>query len=355
MKILDRYIGAHTLWGILLVSAILVILFSFIELLSQINDIGKGDFRMADAFAFVALTLPKRTVDILPIGILLGSIIALGLLADRNELVAMQTTGFSAQRICWSVVAAGALLTLAAFLVAEFLAPPIDQQARIRRAQALYGQSVMLTENGFWTRHNGSLIHVGRTFSEKNASDLEIYRLDEQGRLIEFMYARRASILENNQWVLEDIEKKTFNQNAIQTQHLESFILDSFLSPDQVGILELPPDSLSLTDLYYYTQGLKERGQNAERYQLSFWQKLSLPLTNLVMVLISLTFIFGPTRARTAGKRIVLAAMTGIALYLLNQIIGQMGLLFNLHPALTTMAPVLVIFSVAFWLLKDTA
>jgi lipopolysaccharide export system permease protein len=355
MKILDRYIAVHTLWGILLVSALLLILFSFIELLSQINDIGKGDFTMADAFAFVALTVPKRIVDILPIGILLGSIIALGLLADRNELVAMQATGTSAQKICLSVISAGTLLIVIAFLVAEFVAPPIDQRARLRRAQALYGKSVMLTENGFWTRHQGSIIHVGKTFSDTNASDLEVYQLDEQGHLVDFMYAREASISENNQWLLKDIEKRTFSQEGIQTQRLDSFRLDSFLSPEQVGILELPPDSLSISDLYYYVQGLKERGQNAERYQLSFWQKLSLPLTNLAMVLVSLTFIFGPTRARTAGKRIVLAAMAGIALYLLNQIIGQIGLLFNLHPALTTMAPVVIILLFALWLLKDTA
>jgi lipopolysaccharide export system permease protein len=243
-------------------------------------------------------------------------------------------------------------MMLATVAVAEFVAPPLDQYARIRRSQAIYGKSIMLTKSGFWTRHGRSIIYVGKTIADGFAADLDIYEQDEQGRLHRFFHAREATIVKDNQWLLKDIEQKNFSEQGMSAQHRPSQTLDAFLSTEQLSILELPPDSLSLSDLYQYMRGLQQRGQNAERYVLSFWQKVTLPLTNVAMMLLALTFIFGHRREITTGRRIVLASMVGIFLYLANQILGHLGLLLNLHPASITLLPVLVIFGISIWLLR---
>jgi len=352
MKVIDRYIALHAISGILLVLSLCIVLFSLMELLSQINDIGKGNYQMGDAFIFVVLTVPKRIVDLLPVCVLLGSIIALGVLADRFELVAMQSSGISELRICGSVLSAGAVFILAGILMAQFVAPPLDQKARVRRSQAIYGKGIMMTKGGFWTRHGRSFIHVGQIIADGQAAEVDIYEYDEVRRLRRFLRASEASILDNQQWVLKDIQEKTFTDIGMLSQQQQSYTLDKFLSPEQIGILELPPDSLSLSDLYDYVRGLEKRGQNAERYALSFWQKLSLPLTILVMMMVALTFIFGHSRNVTAGQRIISATTVGIVLYLINQVTGHLGLLFDLHPALTTLVPVMVILGISLWLLR---
>ncbi len=48
----------------------------------------------------------------------------------------------------------------------------------------------------------------------------------------------------------------------------------------------------------------------------------------------------------------VLAATVGIVLYLVNQVTGHLGLLFDLHPALTTLVPAMVILGISLWLLR---
>ena len=352
MKVIDRYIALHTISGILLVLSLFIVLFSLMELLSEINDIGKGNYQMGDAFIFVVLTVPKRIVDLLPVCVLLGSIIALGVLADRFELVAMQSSGISELRICWSVLSAGAVFMIMGILMAQFVAPPLDQKARVRRSQAIYGKGIMMTKGGFWTRHGRSFIHVGQIIADGQAAEVDIYEYDKVRRLRRFIHAREASILDNQQWVLKDIQEKTFTNIGMLSQQQQSYTLDKFLSPEQVGILELPPDSLSLSDLYDYVRGLEKRGQNAERYALSFWQKLSLPLTILVMMMVALTFIFGHSRNVTAGQRIIVATTVGIVLYLINQVAGHLGLLFDLHPALTTLVTAMVILGISLWLLR---
>lgn len=352
MKTLDRYIGVSFIQGFLLVIFILVSLFSFLELVAQLDDIGKGNYQLLDAFAYIGLTIPRRVLDMVPMAALLGSIIALGMLADKGELIVMRAAGLSVQRICFSVLATGALLMLATGILEEYVAPPMEQHARLSRSLAISDTGILLTKDGFWARQGHSFIHVGKTLSGGIATDLDIYEGDEKGGLRAFIHAREADIHSNKRWVLKDIRKKVIEEQRITTYNLPTMDLNSFLSTEQVNILALPPDSLSPSDLYQYIQALRQRGQNADTYVLALWQKLAVPLTTGAMVLLSLPFVFGPPREKSIGLRITVGAMVGIGFYLANQIIGYMGLLLELHPALTTLAPVAAILWIALWRLR---
>ena len=134
---------------------------------------------------------------------------------------------------------------------------------------------------------------------------------------------------------------------------MPSLSLDSFLSSDQVEVLEIPADSLSSADLYRYTGALRESGQNADRYALALWRKLGVPLTTGAMVLLSLPFIFGSTRGVSAGKRIMLGSFVGIVFYFADQVIVHLGLLLSLNPMLVAMAPVILISGLALWKLRQ--
>ncbi len=352
MKTLDFYIGSSILQSFVLIVTILVVLFSFLELVAQLDDVGKGNYQLIDVLIFISFTLPRRILDLMPIGTLLGSIIALGLLADHGELLAMQAGGMSIQRICWSVLAAGTLLIMLTGMLAEMVVPPLDQLARKRRALAISGTGITLTKQGFWARRGYTYIHVGKTLSGGIAVELDLFETDEKGRLKVFTHAREANIQHNDQWVLRDITRKIFTEQGITTQHIFSLIMDSFLSSDQVDVLELPPDSLSAVDLYRYIGAMRESGNNADRYALALWRKLSVPLTTGAMVLLSLPFIFGSTRIMTAGKRIMIGSFIGIAFYFGDQLIVHLGLLLSLAPAITAMTPVILISAIALWQLR---
>ena len=352
MKTLDRYIGSSFIRSFGLIIAILLVLFSFFELLSQLKDIGKGSYQISDAIVFIFLTSPRRMLDLMPIGTLLGGIVALGLLADRRELLAMQAGGMSVRRICLSMLASGFILMLGTLLLAELVVPPMEELARTRRSLALSDSGVTVTKQGFWARKGHSYIHVGKTLYGGAAAQVDIFEADLDGKLKKFIHAREAHIQDNSQWLLRGITIKTFSDQGIATRQLASLSLDSFLSTEQVDVLELPASSLSAADLYRYVQAMQESGQNADRYALALWRKLSLPLTTGAMILLVLPFIFGLSRSVTAGKRIVIGAFVGIALFFADQLAVHLGLLLKLHPAMTAMAPVVLICAIAAWRLR---
>jgi len=353
MKTLDRHIGISFLHSFLLIFMILVALFSFLELMSQLDDVGKGNYQVKDVFFFIGLTLPRRMLEMMPISTLLGSVVALGILADHGELLAMQAGGMSIRRICGSVFATGMVLVLLTGLLAELVVPPLDQLARKKRALAISGTGFTLTKQGFWARRNSTYIHVGKTHSGGVATDLEIFETDGKGRLEIFTHAREANIQNNNQWVLRAITRKTFTEQGITTTYMPNLTLDSFLSSDQVDVLEIPADSLSSSDLYRYAEALRLSGQNADRYALALWRKLGVPLTTGAMVLLSLPFVFGSNRRITAGKRIMMGSFVGIICYLGDQVLVHLGLLLSLNPMITAMTPVLLISGIALWKMRQ--
>jgi lipopolysaccharide export system permease protein len=354
MKTLDRYIGSSFFRSFGLIISILLVLFSFLELLTQLDDIGKGSYQIPDVILYILLTVPRRMLDLMAISTLLGGIIALGMLADHRELLAMQAAGVSARRICLSVLASGSILMLATLMLAELVVPPMDELARTRRSLALSDTGVTVTKQGFWARQGNAYIHVGKALSDGAAADIDIFETDAEGRLLKFTHAREAKIQSDNQWLLQGISLKTFTKQGIVTRQIASRVLDSFLSSEQVGILELPASSMSAADLHRYIRAMKESGQNADRYSLALWRKLSLPLTTGAMILLALPYIFGASRRVTAAKRIVMGSFVGIALYFADQLAVHLGLLLSLHPVITALAPVVLIAGLAGWQLRRT-
>ena len=352
MKLLDFYIGSRFIKCFLLVIIILAAVFSLIEFLSQLDDVGKGRYRLGDALIFVILTLPKALLDLMPVSAMLGGVIALGLLSDHGELIALQAAGVSLVRVSAAVFAGVMLIVITFGIMAETIMPYMEQVARRSRAQAIYTTGVNISRQGFWARRQNSYIHVHKMLSEGVAAGVDIFEFDTEGRLKIFTHALSANIQDNKQWEMNGVTQKVFTDQGITTKETATWTMESFLSQNQAAVLELSPYSLSTHDLIDYVKALQESGQDADKYLLALWRKLSVPLTTGAMVLFSLSFVFGLNRRITAGRRITMASFIGLTLYFADQMVMHTGLLFNLHPLITAMIPAVFISGLALWRLR---
>ncbi len=354
MKILDLYIGKNFLKFFLVVIIIPGVLFSLFQLLSELDSVGKGTYTMWDAMIFIALTSPKRFMDLVPITALLAGIVALGRMADRSELIAMEASGLSVARITISVLGACSLIMAAAVLSNELIVPPMEQNARLMRARALSTKGVTFTQKGFWARRGQAFIHVNKLIGKDAAEDIDIFSFDAKGDLESFIHAQNGAITGKGHWILYDVTEKIVKGLDIETRTVERLTLKSFLSQDQVSALELPPESLSAQDLIDYIHALEKSGQNADHYRLALWRKLSQPLTTGAMTILALGFVFGSTRKLSAGLRITAGSFAGIALYFFDQITMHVGLLMGMRPVVVAFIPFAVISTIAFLRLKPS-
>jgi len=351
MSILYRYLAIRFVFGWLLVFLLLTALFSILELVGQLDDIGKGSYQLVDAFRYVAYTLPGRALNIAAVSSLVGSIVALETLAASNELMAMRACGFSVFRIAGVAMSTGAPIMLGVLLLAQFVVPPLEHHAKVNREVALSEVGTLLPTGGFWARDNNRFINVRSSTGGAGLADVSVYEFNEQGEMVSYIAAREAAIGRDGRWVGRGVRQITLLDEQILDRQTSTLPLDVFLNKKQVGVLSITPAMLSLDKLYQYIQTLRESGQNADQYVLELWQKTTLPLKVGAMILFSLPFVFSSAREASPGRRVTVGAIVGIFYYYFDQALGYMGLLLVIHPAITTLFPLGIIILMAMWLL----
>jgi lipopolysaccharide export system permease protein len=97
-----------------------------------------------------------------------------------------------------------------AFAVAlgQFVAPPLDRAAHIKRAQALSATVAIQSDRGFWSRADHRFLRVSDIRAGGILGGVEIYEFDDEGRLRRFTHARRAEIQAGRPWQLTDVVQK---------------------------------------------------------------------------------------------------------------------------------------------------
>jgi lipopolysaccharide export system permease protein len=352
MTLLERYIAIATLKALVLVASGMTFLFSLLEFVEQLHDVGKGHYRLIDACVYVLLTAPARFLQLMPAAILFACLFALGGLAARSELTAMRAGGISPGRIVGSVfkLAAGALVAL--FLLAQFVIPPAQQLAQTQRASRLSTVDAVRSNGSFWAAGDHQFLNVRRFADANFPNDIYLYEFAAGGELQSLIQAERAEVLPDGTWLLEGVSRKRYGGTPFDTERLASLVWHSFLRPRQASLLMLPADSMQPLDLYRYVRDLERRHQPAARYTQELWTKMDIPLAMVAMILIAVPFVFGLLRTQGIGQRMMIGTMIGMIFSLVQQITSYLGQLLNLSPALTATAPSIVLIALAFYLFR---
>jgi lipopolysaccharide export system permease protein len=112
------------------------------------------------------------------------------------------------------------------------------------------------------------------------------------------------------------------------------------------------PESLSIRGLTNYLDYLSANDQDQSRYLLAFWRKIMQPMTVAVMLLVALSFIFGPLRSVSMGARIMMGVLTGILFFVSNEVMGSMSLVYQLPPILGAVMPSFIFLGISLYFMN---
>lgn len=351
--VLDRYIGKTILNTILMTLFMLVSLSAIIKFVDQLKRTGQGSYSAMGAGLYTLLTVPKDIQVFFPMAALLGALLGLGMLAQRSELVVMQAAGYTRMQIASSVMKTALPLVLLTMAIGEWVAPQGDQMARNYRTQMLMGGSLLSTQNGLWAKDGHDFIYIERVKDNTELAGISIYSFDSQRHLQSIRYALSAKYDPVNKvWRLSQVDQSDLtNPLQIVGSQTVSSEWKTNLTPDKLGVVALSPDALSISGLYNYVKYLNASGQDAGRYQLNMWSKIFAPFSVAVMMLMALSFIFGPLRSVPMGVRVVTGISFGFLFYVLDQIFGPLSLVYHIPPILGALLPSATFLLLSLWLL----
>ncbi|MDP2244828.1 LPS export ABC transporter permease LptG [Pseudomonas sp.] len=347
---LDRYIGTQVFFAILTVLGVIVglaLLFAFID---EMGDVGDNYGLQAVAW-YVFLTLPRRVYEMLPMAALIGCLVGLGSLASNSELTIMRAAGVSIGRIVWAVMKPMLVLMLAGILIGEYLAPWSENRAQADRAMAQGAGEAQSSKRGLWHRQGEEFVHINAVQPNGVLFGVTRYRFDDQRHMLSSSFARRAQY-QGDHWQLENVVTTHFRERSTEVVKAPSERWDVELNPQLLGTVVLEPDALSVTGLWRYIHYLAEQGLNNGQYWLAFWTKVLQPLVTAALVLMAISFIFGPLRSVTLGQRVFTGVVVGFVFQITQDLLGPSSLVFGFSPLFAVLIPASICALAGVWLLR---
>lgn len=350
MDKLDRYIGSSVFVAIVAVLGIilgLASLFAFIDEMGDVSD----TYTLLDVLSFVLLTAPRRVYDMLPMAALIGCLIGLGSLASASELTIMRAAGVSIGRIVWAVMKPMLVLMLAGVLVGEYVAPATENIAQANRSLAQGGGEAQSAKHGLWHRQGDEFIHVNSVQPNGLLYGVTRYRFDDQRHMLSSSFAKRAKFAEDH-WQLTDVTTTLFHDGSTEVVTLPEERWEVALSPQLLSTVVMAPESLSISGLWGYIHYLADQGLNNGRYWLAFWVKVLQPLVTAALVLMAISFIFGPLRSVTLGQRVFTGVLVGFTFRIAQDLLGPSSLVFGFSPLFAVLVPAGICALAGIWLLR---
>lgn len=351
-KILDLYIGRTIISTSALTLSTLVGLSAIIKYVEQLRKVGDGTYDLWKALIYVLLSIPRDIEMFFPMAVLLGALIGLGMLASSSELVVMQAAGFSKLDIGLSVLKTAVPLMLMVMLLGQWGAPEAQKAARELRAFWTSGGNMLSVQRGVWAKDNNDFIYIGRVHEKKELFAINIWEFDDKNKLTETTFAESAQYDAEKGWQLKDVTITHMGKAQLTDEKLAVMPWKTVLTPDKLAVVTVKPEELSLSGVYDYVSYLKASKQDASRYELAFWRKALQPVSIAVMMLLALSFVFGPLRSVTMGARVLSGVIFGFAFYISNELFGPMSLVYRLHPAIGALGPSMVFLAITIYLLR---
>ncbi|MGY5450548.1 LPS export ABC transporter permease LptG [Agarivorans sp. MS3-6] len=353
-RILDWYIGRTIIMSCLLVLVTLQSLSMIVKFVEQLGSVGQGDYQVVDALWYVLLSVPRELEVFFPMAALLGSLIGLGSLASTSELVVMQSAGLSRLNIATAVVKTAVPMMIAMMLLGEYVAPRTDLAAKELRSSKISGGALVAVQRGVWAKDGDSFVNIGEVQESKELFNITIYRFNDDAELYQQVEGNQA-FYDSNRWIIRQAKVTDFSDDGVIRQVYDDYPWSSTLTPDKLSVVTIKPHDLSISGMYSYIGYLKQNKQDPARYELALARKLMMPILTGIMMLLALSFVFGPLRSSSMGAKIMLGVVAGFSYYILDQVLGSMSLVYGVPPYFSAAIPSVLVLAIAFYLINRRA
>ena len=349
MSTVRRLLYGEATHAVLFVLLGFLALFAFFDLVDELGALGTPSlvrpgarYGLDEALLLVALLLPSRAYELLPIAVLIGCVYALARLARDSEFTILRTSGLGPGSALRLVVGLGLGFALLTFVIGDYLAPAAARQAQLLKAQYRGGISIGAT--GAWLRERTEdgvrIVNVRALTPQGELRGVRIHRFDADGSLREILEAEGGQALPQQDWRLFGVHSERFEADGtLRLTHHSELRWPTTLTPQMLQVALLKPERMRTLDLFQYVRHLERNDQNAQRYAIEFWRKLLYPLSCVVMVVLALPFAYLHMRQQALSGYVFAGVMIGISYVMLSGIFGHMGNLLGWAPWLAAGAP----------------
>lgn len=345
MRILNRYLLINMLKVIGSVVLVGAAIEFFLLLVTEMADMGVGDYGFFSVLSFVVLSLPNTVYQFFPMLALLGSILALGQMASSNELVVMRSSGISLYQMLRMVLWSSLIIVVFATVLGEGVGVRLSAYADEVKHQKMHPHQTEQVPD-VWVKKNNEFINIS-SLSENQLSDITVFKFNNNRRLQSLFFAKSGHNT-GKSWKLNDASSTLISDQVIQVKRHPLINYPLFIFPKFFEMNEDTEKSQSLHQLYGFLKYQSAHNLQSTRISFSFWQRCLQPLSTLIIMLLAIPFVFHCFgRVQMAG-RILLGILISFVFYMGNQFLGPFALLVQWPPLLSALMPIMLMIVIEF-------
>lgn len=340
--LIERDISYQVLLSLLIVM-ILIGGIDFIFLfLNELSDLSLL-YSLKEILIYCLKSFPYRLFDLTSYICLVGLIVGIGSLNDRGELLGAQILGKSLTSISIAAFRPVLLIMILGLLASQFVIPSLSQSAEENRSQL---QEKLEYDIAYWNRGSQNISSFVSAPERGRILGLTVYEFGPNNRISKVIFSKEA-FFKSGKWKSENKEIINLQDIATQTQNKIENLPVLNLDMDQM----LSPRYLSLTNLYIQS---KETFSKYRKKQLSleFWRKVLQPLVTFSLVLLAMSFLFGPIREKKTGQRILIAIGVAFIVDLSQKLLGSVSVVSEVPTIISVLLPIAFIIFISLILLK---
>jgi lipopolysaccharide export system permease protein len=343
MILLRGYLGRALLRSTALVLAVLLALAGFIEFVGQLDDLGVGEYGVAQGMAYAAMKLPEMAFVMLPMAALLGGLLGLGALANGSEMIALRAAGVSPVAMARALLATAAALALFALALGTYLSPPVERYSRQFRTFAMHGPGALAGAESAWVRDGNVIMNLSRMGDPTSFGGVYLFRLGDDGQLASMARADSAEISEGLEWTLNSYAETRFTESGVAVRHERRFAESTGLNPQILGLSVVRPEALNALALWRYIAYLRVNGLEFHRFEVAFWSRIASAVAVAPMCVLALALVFGQMRRAGTGARMIVGILLGLGYFLFSRSLADGGRVFEINAVAVGWLPALLL------------
>lgn len=307
-----------------------------IELLEHVRRFDSDTLSFAEMAYLSVLHLPEVLYQIITLVVLLTAVMMFINLARTSELVIARATGRSAMRSLTAPLLSAFLLGLLVVGVGNPIVAALSKkyESEVNRLRGLE-ETIAINADGLWLREGNASQQTAIRAESANLDGTSLYNVtflgfQTEGTPIFRVDAAEAELVEGA-WLLRDAKRWNFVEGTnpeVEAEIRGTLLIPSVLTRDQIRGSFGTPASIPIWELPDFIQKLDTAGFSSRSHRVWFQAELARPILFVAMVMIGAVFTLRHTRMGRTGLMVLLAVLSGFAVYFtgnLTKVMGESG------------------------------
>lgn len=300
--ILYSYINREIIKYTGMVLALVVGIYLLVDFFERIDNFIEKGLPISRTLVYLAYKIPSIIAQIMPIAVLLGILITIGLMNKHNEITALRSSGISVFLLLKPVIGIGIIFTIFLFIFSELIVPYTSNKSNLIWLKEVRKRSAVISKDkNVWIKDNHLIVNI-KFYNKKKLeiNGLTLNYFDKDFKLSQRIDAKKAVFQknntlkinrENNIWILYDVMHQELDKDTDQykVKYYDKLTRALNFSPESLETVVKKSEEMNFKELYSYVKKVEAEGYDATLYKVDLHAKAAFPFICIILSIVGIS------------------------------------------------------------------